>query len=124
MKTPDVSALFGELSDVPVEERESYYASHGIATEVRDEVESLLAFDGGRTIGGVVQAAVGIAFRETAADGETCGPFRLLREIGRGGMGVVYLAERVDGEVRQLVAVKLLRSFLDSPPARQRFRQE
>lgn len=44
--------------------------------------------------------------------------------IGRGGMGVVYLAERMHGEVRQRVAVKLLRSALDSNAARQRFRQE
>src|SRR5262249_48821988 len=39
-------------------------------------------------------------------------------------MGVVYLAERVSGEVRQRVAVKLLRAALDSSGARQRFLQE
>lgn len=36
------------------------------------------------------------------------GPYRLLREIGRGGMGVVWLAKRDDGEYERLVAVKLI----------------
>src|SRR5690242_11972148 len=111
---PVISTLFAELSDLPREDRELYYAARQVPAEIRHEVESLLAHDAGRPIQSVVQAAVGVAFREPVADGDSCGPFRLLREIGRGGMGVVYLAERADGEVRQQVAVKLLRSFLDS----------
>ena len=43
--------------------------------------------------------------RELAV-GRRFGPFALLGEIGRGGMGVVYLAERVDGEFTQQVAIK------------------
>jgi eukaryotic-like serine/threonine-protein kinase len=40
--------------------------------------------------------------------GERVGPYRVLREIGRGGMSVVYLAERVDGLFEQRVALKFL----------------
>ena len=40
------------------------------------------------------------------------GPYRVIREIGRGGMGAVYLAERDDGEFRQAVALKLIRGGL------------
>ena len=40
---------------------------------------------------------------------ETLGKYRLVRELGHGGMGVVYLAERDDGLFEQQVAVKLLR---------------
>ena len=39
------------------------------------------------------------------------GPYRLIRELGSGGMGTVFLAERVDGGFAQAVAIKLLRGF-------------
>ena len=52
------------------------------------------------------------------------GPYRLLREIGRGGMGVVYLAVRDDGAFRKNVALKLLRSEQVNPEFISRFKQE
>ncbi len=52
------------------------------------------------------------------------GPFRLVRELGSGGMGVVWLAERDDEELHQNVALKLIRPGLDSTLARRRFRRE
>jgi len=56
--------------------------------------------------------------------GQRVGPYQLVREIGRGGMGVVYLAKRADGEFDQQVALKVVRrSFADSELAR-RFRRE
>jgi serine/threonine-protein kinase len=42
------------------------------------------------------------------ADGRV-GPYRLIREIGRGGMGLVWLAERADGTLKRQVALKLPR---------------
>ncbi len=59
-----------------------------------------------------------------AAAGQRIGPYRLLREIGRGGMATVYLAERDDDEFQQLVAVKLLWPRADSAEVVRRFRQE
>ena len=52
------------------------------------------------------------------------GPYRIVRELGRGGQGRVFLGERADGQFEQQVAVKLLRAGLDSPDAMARFRRE
>ena len=52
------------------------------------------------------------------------GPYRIVEEIGRGGMGTVYLAERADGQFEQRVAVKLMRAGLDSTAAQRRFAAE
>ncbi|MCH9694124.1 MAG: serine/threonine-protein kinase [Gammaproteobacteria bacterium] len=55
---------------------------------------------------------------------KTIGPWRLLRRIGRGGMGVVYLAERADEQYEQQVALKVLPAGLDSEQAHARFLTE
>jgi serine/threonine-protein kinase len=52
------------------------------------------------------------------------GPYKILHEIGHGGMGTVYLAERTDGGFEQQVALKLLRGDLHSEELRQRFLAE
>ncbi|HKG93212.1 MAG TPA: serine/threonine-protein kinase [Gemmatimonadaceae bacterium] len=53
--------------------------------------------------------------------GRHIGPYRVQRELGRGGMGVVYLAERDDGQYRRRVAVKVLRAGPDADELHQRF---
>jgi serine/threonine-protein kinase len=45
----------------------------------------------------------------TTSAGEIVGPYRLIRQIGTGGMGAVWLAERVDGALKRQVALKLPR---------------
>jgi eukaryotic-like serine/threonine-protein kinase len=52
------------------------------------------------------------------------GPWKLLRLLGRGGMGAVYLAERVDGQFEQKAALKLARFGFDDGDARRRFLAE
>lgn len=56
--------------------------------------------------------------------GRRVGVYELRREIGRGGMGAVYLAERVDGEFRQTVAIKLIKRGMDTDLILKRFRRE
>ncbi len=64
------------------------------------------------------------SWSSAAAPGERVGPWLLREVIGRGGMAVVYRAERADGEVKQVVAVKVLqRLHLDDAGVR-RFAQE
>jgi TolB-like protein/tRNA A-37 threonylcarbamoyl transferase component Bud32 len=62
--------------------------------------------------------------RREPVPGDRLGAYRILREIGRGGMGAVYLAERADEEYRKKVAVKLVRSDVDAPSVADRFRRE
>jgi len=52
------------------------------------------------------------------------GAYRIVRELGRGGMGVVYLAERADGEFDQQVALKWLPDAGMSPESALLFRRE
>ena len=58
------------------------------------------------------------------AAGQTIGNYRLLRELGRGGMGTVYLAERDHEQFRQQVAIKIIRRGMDSEDILRRFRTE
>ncbi|HEU4601011.1 MAG TPA: serine/threonine-protein kinase, partial [Steroidobacteraceae bacterium] len=57
-------------------------------------------------------------------EGRILGNYRLLRKLGSGGMGDVYLAERADEEYRQHVAIKIVRSGLFSAQIQGRLRQE
>lgn len=56
--------------------------------------------------------------------GQRFGPFQVDAELGRGGMGVVYLANRVDGAFEQQVALKLLAAGTRSRELAQRFLRE
>ena len=56
--------------------------------------------------------------------GRRIGPYRILREIGHGGMGTVYLAERADGQYRKRVAIKLVNPHLGTAEILRRFRNE
>ena len=61
---------------------------------------------------------------EHVVAGQRIGPYALVREIGRGGMGVVYLARRVDGQYDRDVALKLLRTAAYDARRRERFLAE
>jgi serine/threonine-protein kinase len=59
-----------------------------------------------------------------ADQGRRIGPYKIAHELGRGGMGVVYLAVREDGQFRQRVALKLLRGSPDADELYRRFLAE
>lgn len=56
--------------------------------------------------------------------GQRVAAYRLVRELGRGGMGAVYLAERADGQYEQRVALKLIKRGMDTEQVLARFRAE
>ena len=119
-----VEDLFHEVADLPSGARGHYYAAHAASAETRGEVEALLAFDS--TTSPCLASQLSTLADDAIArmDPEQCGPYRLKRLLGRGGMGFVYLAERTDGEIRQNVAVKLLRPDMDDIHLRERFLAE
>lgn len=70
------------------------------------------------------RAAGLLRFSERLDMPEFAGPFRLISEIGRGGLGVVYRAEREGADFEQRVAVKLLKRGMDSDLIIRRFEAE
>ena len=77
-----------------------------------------------------LQASAASAFIEAegyvppSREGHRIGSYRILREVGHGGMGKVYLAERADGQFEQQVALKLLRPGFENTEMQHRFRTE
>jgi eukaryotic-like serine/threonine-protein kinase len=96
--------------------------------ELRREVESLLALHGDDALNESAGFADAVRVLEECnaqlTAGRTLGAYRLLRQLGRGGMGNVYLAARADDAFQKLVAVKVIRRGLDTDDIIQRFRAE
>src|SRR5438552_4205249 len=61
---------------------------------------------------------------EVLSPGELIGSYRILRGIGRGGMGAVYLAERADRQYEKQVAIKLIKRGMDTDSVLRHFRNE
>src|SRR5206468_9580745 len=100
-------AIFDAVVELPVEARAAFLARPDLAPELKVELHALLAADAasdtylGRAFTGELAPEPGIC--------ERFGAYRTLRLLGRGGMGMVFLAERVDGELRHAAAIKVLR---------------
>ena len=131
-----LAALLDEGLELPAAERPAFAARVCGEDEVlRHELAALLAADErageflswtvDRYLPGLADDALGEnAEVPVLPAGDRVGPYRLLEELGEGGMGTVYLAERVDGQFDRRVALKLIRRGLESGEVRRRFLRE
>ena len=124
-----VKELFEAAQAQPAERRACWLAAACEQRHIREEVESLLAAH--ESAGEFIQRPPAEEIAEAVADlaptelaGQTVGPWRLVEEIGRGGMGTVWRGIRSDGAFEKEVAVKLVSRGLDTDVVLRRFQQE
>jgi serine/threonine protein kinase len=118
--------LFEQVLATPAEARPAFLQAIDDSA-LRREVESLL--DAHREAGAFLDEPDHFFSPETF-DLDTLSPdkiidrYRIIREIGRGGMGAVYLAERADDEYKKQVALKLIKRGTDTDSVLRHFRNE
>lgn len=123
-----LNEVLEEVLDLEASERKEYFANAGLSSEMQKEVEQLLSFEE-EAASAFNLAAIEFShdFLDTA-DGVPVGQmidvYRITGELGSGGMGSVFLAERTDGNLEQKVALKLLKRELNTAALRARFKQE
>src|SRR5579883_2529118 len=119
-----VQKLFLAAADLPAAEQSRFLNRHcGADPELRAEIEEMLAADrdGEDLIVSAVEREAAVLFDSPAPVGDRLGAYRLVREIGRGGMGVVYLATRDDEQFRKQAAIKVVKRGMDSDQVLVRF---
>ncbi len=130
-----IDDLFHRALELPGEQRADFLDNAcGDDRKLRRELEQLVAAaDNSQAI--IESGALGSGFsmpspESLAGDdsrqavGQRLGPYRLVRQIGSGGMGAVWLAERADDSFEQRVAIKLIKRGMDTDDILRRFRQE
>jgi serine/threonine-protein kinase len=131
---PETWRRVDEILDVvlerPADERAAYLDDAcADEPELRSHVEALLEADesAGEFLEESADRFAGTLLDDLAPPddglpaGTHVGPWRVLRLLGRGGMGTVHLAERADGAYQQETALKVVRAGLDSGAIRSRF---
>src|SRR5436190_1879731 len=110
---PTLSALLDDYLDQPEEVRAAWL--DGLGPEYADILPTLRELVSRGAARGdafldtlpAVTEREGVSGYAPLAPGSVVGPYRLIRELGRGGMSHVWLAERVDGLIKRKVALKL-----------------
>src|SRR5262249_51461460 len=104
-------ALLSQVYTLPEGKRDDYVERETAGNAaLREEVRWLLEALNGPETGNFLERPASEAMQLETGEPKVPAPrnYQLIRPLGEGGMGVVYLAERVEGEVKQVVALKLL----------------
>ena len=124
-----IQELFEQASALSAGERHTWLNERcGDDLALRDDVLGML--DGGKDGSAVFDERMDRAIAgawsvvDDAQPGRLIGRYRVLRMLGRGGMGAVYLAERADEQFKQQVAVKLIGGVVPGGALARRFRGE
>lgn len=121
-----VQGLFEAALEFDPSKRDDFLKEKCGADEgLYNEVRSLLEADHKphRVLDGQALDAVELG-EDFAPEGSRIGPYRIIRQIGFGGMGAVYLAERADGQFKQKVALKIIKRGMDTDAILKRFHSE
>ena len=93
-------------------------------TTLLRQAETLLAGDTDTLEQFAEFAATRLRSEEPGRMGERVGAYVIIRQLGRGGMGAVYLGERADGQFEKQVAIKILKRGTDTDEVLRRFAVE
>jgi tetratricopeptide (TPR) repeat protein/tRNA A-37 threonylcarbamoyl transferase component Bud32 len=121
-----VEELFLEAAELSPDTREDFVRARCGDRQLCDEVLSLLRYDLAEEspLLDALTAGASSIVGDEALEGQMLGPYRVEREIGRGGMSVVYSALRADGEFHKRVAIKLIKRGMDTRAVVERLRRE
>jgi serine/threonine-protein kinase len=123
-RAAEVKRLFLEVCELPAEQRSQRLHESTSDRTLIDKVLALIERDAQTTrIAAPLEAMLAGALGPELASGDTLGTWRLGEELGQGGMGSVFLAERNDGHFKQRAAIKLLHG-LPTPEALEFLAQE
>jgi serine/threonine protein kinase len=119
-----IEAIFSKALEIPSAEARAAYLDRACAAdpELRRQVESLIDV---HDRAGRFLASPTVSFESGSPElvGSTIGPYKLMEQIGEGGMGVVYVAEQTQ-PVRRKVALKIIKPGMDTKQVIARFEAE
>lgn len=119
-----VKDIFAEAVEQSPADRAGFLRERcGTDENLLREIESLIAAH--EEPANLIEAnALNFAENGGNYQGKTFGNYKIVREIGHGGMGAVFLAKRADGEFDQQVALKIVRQTIASNELERHFRRE